>query len=76
MISMLAAAATAVLYAQGPVQNPEGAFAKGDGKTCTLSWDGTGQQPVLALDFGAKSVGGYAVIHVTARTGDPVLRLA
>jgi alpha-L-rhamnosidase len=31
---------------------------------------------VVVLDFGASSVGGYAVFTVTARTGQPVVRLA
>ncbi|MGN0846010.1 MAG: alpha-L-rhamnosidase C-terminal domain-containing protein [Kiritimatiellia bacterium] len=74
----LAVAAAAVLYSQGNVQCPEGLFAKGDGKVCTLTWDGAGERPVLALDFGAKSVGGYAVFEVTGRDAAraPVLRLA
>ena len=66
-----------VLYAKGAVTCPEGLFAKGDGKVCTLAWDGTGEKPVLALDFGAPSVGGYAVFEVAAADGRmPVLRLA
>ncbi len=74
---LLAAVAAAVLYIQGNVQSPEGLYAKNDGKVCTLAWDGTGKKPVLALDFGAKSVGGYAVFNVTAFDDRaPVLRLS
>ena len=70
------AAPVAVLYSKGSISTPDGLFARNDGKTCTISWDGKGEKPVLALDFGAKSVGGYAVFHVTTQEGAPVLRLA
>ena len=66
----------AVLYSKGAISTPEGLFARNDGKCCTISWDGKGEKPVLAVDFGAKSVGGYAVFRVTAQEGAPVLRLA
>lgn len=79
--ALIAAAPVGVLYTAGSVSGPDGVFARKDGKVCTLVWDGKGQKPVLALDFGAKSVGGYAVFHVTDfRTGGdgnaPQLRLA
>ncbi|MGN0852926.1 MAG: alpha-L-rhamnosidase C-terminal domain-containing protein [Kiritimatiellia bacterium] len=73
---LLAAAASAVLYIQGSVSNAPGLYRADDGQVCTLAWDGAGAQPVLAVDFGAKSVGGYAVFKVTRQTGNPVLRLA
>ena len=73
---LLAAAASAVLYIQGSVSNASGLYKADDGQVCTLAWDGTGKQPVLAVDFGAKSVGGYAVFKVTHQSKHPVLRLA
>jgi hypothetical protein len=33
-------------------------------------------KPVVILDFGKQSVGGYAVFTVTAKTGQPVVRLS
>lgn len=71
-----AAAPVSVLYAKGGVSCPEGLFAPDDGKRCTLTWDGAGERPVLALDFGARSVGGYAVFTVSGTQSNPVLRLA
>ena len=66
-----------VLYSRGGVSSPEGLFAAGRSvKACRLAWDGTGEKPVLALDMGAPSVGGYAVFNVLATKGCPVLRLA
>lgn len=73
---LLAAAASAVLYIQGSVSNAPGLYRADDGQVCTLAWNGTDKQPVLAVDLGAKSVGGYAVFKVTRQTGTPVLRLA
>ena len=68
-------APVAVLRQQG---NVEGAAAllRGDGKSCRLTYAQDGPQPVLVLDFGRQSVGGYAVFTVTAKSGQPVLRLA
>ena len=47
-----------------------------DGKSCRLSFEKGGSTPVVILDFGRQSVGGYAVFTVTAKTGQPVVRLA
>lgn len=73
-----AAAPVKVLYAKGDITAPEGVFKAGDGKSCTVSWDGKGRKSILALDFGEKSTGGYAAFVVTGFTGSPVpvLRLA
>ncbi len=73
---LFAAAPVAVFYEKGGVTNAAGLFAAGDGKTCSLAWNGAGEKPRLALDFGARSVGGYAVFSVTACSGNPQLRLA
>ena len=74
--ALFAAAPVAVFSEKGAVTNAVGLFAAGDGKVCSLSWDGAGEKPRLALDFGARSVGGYAVFTVTACSGNPQLRLA
>ncbi len=47
-----------------------------DGKSCRLSFEKSGSKPVVVLDFGKQSVGGYAVFTVKAKTGQPVVRLA
>jgi alpha-L-rhamnosidase len=47
-----------------------------DGKSCRLTFEKGGKKPVAVLDFGKQSVGGYAVFTVTAKTGQPVVRLA
>ena len=65
-----------VLYVRGDVRSPEALFDGSASKACTLAWSGTGEKPVLALDMGAPSVGGYAVFDVRASKGRPVLRLA
>lgn len=70
------AAPVAVFSTRGAVSCPTGLFTAGDSAVCTLAWDGCGERPVLALDFGAKSVGGYAVFRVTGFKGTPTLRLA
>lgn len=75
-VFLTAAAAVAALHSQGPVSRPEGMFRAGDGKVCTMSWDGKGERPVVALDFGERSVGGYAVFRVAGFKGTPTLRLA
>ena len=79
---LLASAASAampkgVLYVRGQVSSPEVLMATNrSGKACRILWDGTGEKPVLALDMGAPSVGGYAVFNVTGTKGRPTLRLA
>jgi alpha-L-rhamnosidase len=47
-----------------------------DGRSARLTYPEGGAKPVVVLDFGAQSVGGYAVFKVTAKTGEPVLRLS
>ena len=72
-----AAAPKSVLYVRGDVTSPEGLFVTGQAvRACGLAWNGTGEKPVLALDMGAPSVGGYAVFSVLAAKGRPILRLA
>ena len=79
---LLASAASAampkgVLYVRGQVSSPEVLLAANrSDKACRILWDGTGEKPVLALDMGAPSVGGYAVFNVTGTKGRPTLRLA
>ena len=64
-----------VLYTSGNVSSPDALIQHGV-TPCTLKWNGSGKKPVLALDMGAPSVGGYAVFNVLAAKGRPVLRLA
>ena len=47
-----------------------------DGRSCRLAYEKGGAKPVVVLDFGKQSVGGYAVFTVTAKTGLPVVRLS
>jgi hypothetical protein len=47
-----------------------------DGASCRLAYAVGGPKPVVVLDFGRQSVGGYAVFTVTAKQGLPVVRLA
>ena len=58
-----------------------------DGRSVTLAWKAGGEQPVVAYDYGGRSVGGYAVFKVTGfkaqgrnavgkAVGFPVLRLS
>ena len=47
-----------------------------DGKSARLAYEHGGSKPVAVLDFGKGSVGGYAVFTVTAKSGQPVVRLA
>lgn len=60
---------------EGKVSNPE-AMLREDEKSCRLVYEPNGVAPVAVLDFGAQSVGGYAIFKVTAKTGMPVVRLA
>lgn len=65
----------AVLRSEGDVTNPRALCAE-DGHTARLVYPVDGPQPVVLLDYGPQSVGGYAVFRVTARSGLPVVRLA
>ena len=47
-----------------------------DGRSCRLTFGKGGPKPVAVLDFGKQSVGGYAVFTVTAKTGEPAVRLS
>ena len=62
-------------------------YAKGGATPTRLDWTFGGEQPVVALDYGGKTVGGYAVIKVKSfrpqgrdtdgnAVGYPVLRLS
>src|SRR5574344_1511221 len=68
-------APVAILKASGSVSNAE-ALVKGGSAACTLDYPANGAAPSVALDFGPGGVGGYAVFHVTAARGTPVVRLA
>jgi hypothetical protein len=59
----------------GKVDFSEGLLAN-DGRSCRLAYEKGGTKPVVILDFGKQSVGGYAVFTVTAKTGQPVVRLS
>jgi hypothetical protein len=47
-----------------------------DGRSCRLTYENGGVKPVVILDFGEQGTGGFAVFTVTAKTGQPVVRLA
>ena len=68
-------APVAIVRTEGRVE-AAAALLREDGKGCRLTYDKTGAKPVVVLDFGKQSVGGYAVFTVTAKSGQPVLRLA
>lgn len=65
----------AVVRSEGDVASAEALLAE-DGQSCQLKSGADGKKPVVVLDFGKGSVGGYAVFTVTARSGTPVVRLA
>ncbi len=60
---------------RGAVEGAERLLAE-DGASCRLAYAVGGPKPVVVLDFGRQSVGGYAVFTVTAKQGLPVVRLA
>lgn len=64
-----------VVRTEGRVEAAE-ALLRQDGKSCRLTYGKSGPKPVVVLDFGKQSVGGYAVFTVTAKSGQPVVRLA
>jgi alpha-L-rhamnosidase len=65
----------AVQRQQGAVESTDALLAE-DGRSARLTYPEGGAKPVVVLDFGAQSVGGYAVFRVTAKTGEPVVRLS
>ncbi len=68
-------APVAVVRTEGRVEGADALLAE-DGRSCRLTFEKGGKKPVAILDFGAQSVGGYAVFTVTAKTGRPTVRLA
>lgn len=68
-------APVAVTRTAGAVENP-GAMLAEDGRSARLTYAAGGTKPVAVLDFGAPSLGGYAVFTVTAKKGTPVVRLS
>lgn len=65
----------AVVRSEGAVDAAD-ALLREDGRSCRLSYAQGDAKPVVVLDFGKQSVGGYAVFTVTAKSGTPVVRLA
>ena len=65
----------AVVRTEGIVESA-GALLRADAASCRLTYGKNGAKPVVVLDFGKPSVGGYAVFTVTAKSGTPVVRLA
>lgn len=65
----------AVVRAEGQVEAPEALLLE-DGRSCRLTCAGGGPKPVVVLDMGKGSVGGYAVFTVTAKSGLSVVRLS
>lgn len=68
-------APVAITRTEGSVASAD-ALLREDRKSCRLTYEKSGAKPVVVLDFGKQSVGGYAVFTVTAKTGQPVVRLA
>lgn len=68
-------APVAVVRTEGLVDAAEALLCAG-GKSCRLTYEKGGPKPAVVLDFGKSSVGGYAAFTVTAKTGQPVVRLA
>ena len=68
-------APAAVARVEGQVDQADALRAE-DGRSCRLTYESGGPKPVVVLDMGKGSVGGYAVFTVTAKTGLPVVRLA
>ncbi len=64
-----------VVRTEGNVESADAMLLE-DGKSCRLTFEAGGTRPVAVLDFGKGSVGGYAVFTVTAKRGQPVVRLA
>lgn len=66
----------AVMWSQGDVVSPEKTFAP-DGACAVLRRSAAAvEAPAFALDFGKSSVEGWAVVHVKAVKGEPILKLA
>jgi hypothetical protein len=65
----------AVQRQEGAVESAEALLAE-DSRSARLTYPEGGTKPVVVIDFGSQSVGGYAVFKVTAKTGEPVLRLS
>ena len=65
----------AVQRHEGSVESAEAMFSD-DGRSARLTYQKGGPKPVVVLDFGAQSVGGYAVFNVTAKSGEPVVRIS
>lgn len=68
-------APVAIVRTEGRV-DAAGALLCEDHKSCRLTFEKGGAKPVVVLDFGKQSVGGYAIFTVTATSGQPVVRLA
>ena len=53
-------------------------YAKGGATPARLEWKAGGERPVVALDYGGKTVGGHAILKVKAFGGlvPPVVRLS
>lgn len=65
----------AITRTEGDVSRP-GALLRENGRACRITYKKGAEQPIVVIDFGAQSLGGYAVFVVKARTGLPVVRLA
>jgi alpha-L-rhamnosidase len=64
-----------VVRTEGTVANADALLTE-DGTACRLTYEEQGSKPVIVLDFGKQSVGGYAVFRVLGKSGTPVVRLA
>ncbi len=65
----------AITRTEGMVSRPD-VLLRENGGSCRLMFNTGGDRPIVVLDFGAQSLGGYAVFKVTARQGQPLLRLS
>ena len=75
LLSVITIGACAVAFAELPVGV---LYTKGGATPTRLSWMVGGEQPVVALDYGGETVGGFAIVKVKSFSGivPPVLRLS
>ena len=61
LLSVITIGACAVAFAELPVGV---LYTKGGATPTRLSWTVGGEQPVVALDYGGETVGGFAIVKV------------
>jgi len=75
LLAFIMIGVAAVSFAELPVGV---LYTKGEATSTRLAWPVGGEQPVVALDYGGETVGGFAIVKVKSFTGivPPVLRLS